>query len=81
MLRAVRDLVLDGIIGYAEEGDDVETIHGRFIRKDIPRLPTADLRDSAKLYARDAEVEVISGILARQIAMLEAKGIKVPADT
>lgn len=80
MLRVVRDLVQDGVIGYAEEGDDVETIHGRFVRKDTPRLPSAEFKDSAKLYARDAEVKVIEAILARQIAMLQEHGVEVPAD-
>jgi hypothetical protein len=77
MLERVRELVEEGIVlGYAQFGDDVETVHGRFIRKDIPLLSAPEAAQEREEW-RLREVELIDELIVAEKALLGSHGISV----
>lgn len=77
MLEKVRELVVEGIVlGFAQRGDDVETVHGRFIRRDTPLLEVPD-EGVERLEWRDKEVETIDQLIVAQKELLRSLGISV----
>jgi hypothetical protein len=77
MLETLRRLVVEGVVlGFAQPGDDVETVHGRFVRRDTPFLEAPDSGDEREEW-RQREVEVIDGLIASQKDLLRSWGISV----